>query len=48
MDVRPITSMRRDHSPAGKVLNLLREKRNYTLKGLQGLANISWREPAVY
>lgn len=45
---RPITSMKRDHSPAGKELNLLREKRNYTLKGLQGLANISWREPAVY
>ena len=48
LDVRPIASMKRDHSPAGKVLHLLREKRDYTLKGLQGLANISWREPAVY
>ena len=46
--VKPITSMKRGHSPAGKELDLLREERNYPLKRLQGLANISWREPAVY
>lgn len=39
--VRPITSMKRDHSPAGKELYLLREERNSPPKGLQGLANIS-------
>ena len=48
LNIRPITSMKRHHSPAGKVLDLLGEKRNYTLKELQGPADIRWRGPAVY